>query len=59
MPLDAALVTFLDGELVDAPDRLWVAYLADELRKSGKRADVYATSALPGVEEGALMGGAH
>ncbi|HLJ89991.1 MAG TPA: radical SAM protein [Candidatus Angelobacter sp.] len=43
--LDVALITLLDGDLVQQPEHLGVAYLAAELRKFGWTAEIFPISA--------------
>ncbi|HEX7286705.1 MAG TPA: radical SAM protein [Candidatus Angelobacter sp.] len=42
--LDVALITLLDGDLVQHPEHLGVAYLAGELRKAGHTVEILAIS---------------
>jgi len=46
--LDVALITLLDGDLVQHPEHLGVAHLASELRKAGRSVEIFAIS--PGNE---------
>jgi radical SAM superfamily enzyme YgiQ (UPF0313 family) len=41
---DVILITLLDGDLVQQPEHLGVAYLAAELRKAGRTVEIFATS---------------
>ncbi len=42
--LDVALITLLDGDLVQFPEHLGVAYLAAEIRKAGYSVELFPTS---------------
>ncbi|HLJ27724.1 MAG TPA: radical SAM protein [Candidatus Angelobacter sp.] len=42
--LDVALITLLDGDLVQQPEHLGVAYLAAELRKTGCTVEIFSTA---------------
>lgn len=43
-PLDLALITLLDGDLVQLPEHLGVAYLAAEVRKAGWTVEIFSIS---------------
>jgi anaerobic magnesium-protoporphyrin IX monomethyl ester cyclase len=47
---DVVLITLLDGDLVQQPEHLGVAYLAAELRKAGWTVEIFATSPLNQAE---------
>ena len=42
--LDVALITLLDGDLVQFPEHLGVAYLAAEVRNAGWTVEIFPTS---------------
>jgi anaerobic magnesium-protoporphyrin IX monomethyl ester cyclase len=47
---DVVLITLLDGDLVQHPEHLGVAYLAAELRKAGRTVEIFPTSPANQVE---------
>src|SRR5262249_32833785 len=53
---DVILITLLDGDLVQQPESLGVAYLAAELRKAGRSVEIFSTTPLnqPEVVKGII-----